>query len=275
MQILVNIAACSSHHYAQRVNGFQSNLGLDSNVNVVGRKSSLLPFIQLQAPTPNVPLKSPFPFAIFAQNIGGNEAIQETKVEGDESSTPITTSKSRERKDAGSSVFEILEVDMRNNSFCGNTFAATDCWGSSPLLMRGAFHSQAELLGIGTTGDVDVEGIKDIDSGEISSLWPSWDEVMELAFDDDAESRLITHVPDDPLSWKLKIGPFATNDLDGFVSSDDSSDDSGSSKNGKDKDEKWTMVFNDVDRFYPPLFDFITDSFSFVPNWRKDDGQSE
>lgn len=34
-----------------------------------------------------------------------------------------------------------------------------------------------------------------------------------------------------------------------------------------------TLVVNDIDRFYPPLADWMHDTFNFLPNWRMDDGQ--
>ena len=30
---------------------------------------------------------------------------------------------------------------------------------------------------------------------------------------------------------------------------------------------------NDVDRFYPPLADWMRETFRFLPSWRMDDGQ--
>jgi 50S ribosomal protein L16 3-hydroxylase len=36
---------------------------------------------------------------------------------------------------------------------------------------------------------------------------------------------------------------------------------------------KETLVVNDVDRYHPPLADWIRDEFRFLPNWRMDDGQ--
>ena len=167
----------------------------------------------------------------------------------------------------------MTEIDMENSFNCSN-FAATKCWGTSPLLMRGAFHSQSDLLVKNTH---QIEGDDEVSSSDFS-LWPTWDEVIELALDEDAESRLITHVPDDPSSWRLTLGPF--ND-DQITSLDNTLSSSRTSAIEYDEDsllepnERWTLVFNDVDRFHPPLFDFITDHFSFIPEWRKDDGQSE
>ena len=32
-------------------------------------------------------------------------------------------------------------------------------------------------------------------------------------------------------------------------------------------------MVNDIDRFYPPLADWIHDTYHFLPHWRMDDGQ--
>ena len=32
-------------------------------------------------------------------------------------------------------------------------------------------------------------------------------------------------------------------------------------------------MVNDIDRFFPPLADWMYDTFRFLPNWRMDDGQ--
>lgn len=39
------------------------------------------------------------------------------------------------------------------------------------------------------------------------------------------------------------------------------------------RDRKWTLVVNDVDRYHPPLSDWMEETFSFLPRWRRDDGQ--
>ena len=39
------------------------------------------------------------------------------------------------------------------------------------------------------------------------------------------------------------------------------------------KRRRKTLVVNDIDRYYPPLADWICTTFHFIPNWRKDDGQ--
>lgn len=38
-------------------------------------------------------------------------------------------------------------------------------------------------------------------------------------------------------------------------------------------EQRETLVVNDIDRFYPPLADWIHDTYHFLPHWRMDDGQ--
>jgi 50S ribosomal protein L16 3-hydroxylase len=105
-------------------------------------------------------------------------------------------------------------------------------WGRKPLLIQSAF-----------------------DINEPS--WPEWEEVVEFACDDDAESRLIQHVPGDLTSFTLSVGPFESSFLERIST----------------KKKKWTLVVNDVERFHPPLSDWMDDMFAFIPGWRRDDGQ--
>jgi 50S ribosomal protein L16 3-hydroxylase len=105
-------------------------------------------------------------------------------------------------------------------------------WGRKPLLIQSAF---------------------DINE----SSWPEWEEVVEWACDDDAESRLIQHVPGDWKSFTLNVGPFESTYLESLSITN----------------KKWTLVVNDVDRFHPPLSDWMDDMFGFIPRWRRDDGQ--
>ncbi len=77
--------------------------------------------------------------------------------------------------------------------------------------------------------------------------------------------RIISHVPRDYASFELSWGPLTGKDKRAWLSKNKSS------KNEKQRRE--TLVVNDIDRFYPPLADWIFESFRFIPNWRMDDGQ--
>lgn len=145
--------------------------------------------------------------------------------------------------------------ELVDSPFTSTAFASTHCWGRRPLLWRRAFISESERhLQYAKSKHVDGE-----------CPWPSWDEVVECATFDEAESRIITHQPNDVTSWELDVGPFRKDDLNLML------------KLAEDKLETTqkvsSLVLNDVDRHYPPLYDWIFDTFSFLPRWRRDDGQ--
>ena len=76
--------------------------------------------------------------------------------------------------------------------------------------------------------------------------------------------RVISHKPGHDDSYELEWGPLSDDEVEEWISlADDTSTDP----------IKRTLVVNDIDRFYPPLADWIHDNFNFLPNWRMDDGQ--
>jgi 50S ribosomal protein L16 3-hydroxylase len=77
--------------------------------------------------------------------------------------------------------------------------------------------------------------------------------------------RIISHVPNDHSSFELSWGPLTGKDMRAWLSKHKSSN--------TEKQRRETLVVNDIDRFYPPLADWIFDTFRFIPNWRMDDGQ--
>ena len=111
-------------------------------------------------------------------------------------------------------------------------------WGVQPLLIKGAF---------------DPNEVRD------EGGWPLLEDTIDLACDEEAESRLITYSKND--GFVIELGPFEEEDVRELIA--DKSDDSFA----------WTLLVNDVDRFYPAISDWIDRTFSFIPNWRKDDGQ--
>lgn len=63
----------------------------------------------------------------------------------------------------------------------------------------------------------------------------------------------------------MQWGPLTEKDVGAWLSK---------STNTNNTDERReTLVVNDIDRFYPPLADWMYDTFRFLPNWRMDDGQ--
>jgi len=108
----------------------------------------------------------------------------------------------------------------------------------------------------------DPEQIKN-DYGE--GCWPTPKDLLFLACDEDAESRIITHVPNDLSSYELELGPFDEEEIQDLLPS--------SQIETSDHAPKWTLVINDVDRYSPSLTDWIHSTFEFLPTWRRDDAQ--
>lgn len=130
---------------------------------------------------------------------------------------------------------EIKEIEGRFNS---TTFASTQCWGESPLLLRKSFDSEE---------------------------FPSWDDIMDLACSSEDEeeaitSRLIQHTPNTLDTFRVEFGPFNIEELEKAMKND--------------KNQASTLVVNDVDRWIPSLSDWMDATFGeFLPRWRRDDAQ--
>ena len=168
---------------------------------------------------------------------------------------------------------ENVNVRTVDGPMSADTFIAASCWGQEPLLIRGAFNADEHMQ-------------------ERDGPWPTWDALMDLIggstkdddYDDDygedgedafANSleaddsvsipvRTIRHTPGDMTSYTLELGF----DPDALSSSSSPSD---TTTNGSTT--KWTMVLNDVEQYYPPLADWMDQTFGFLPRWRRDDGQ--
>ena len=82
-------------------------------------------------------------------------------------------------------------------------------------------------------------------------------------------NRIISHIPGDNASFDLQWGPLTEKDLDNWLLKPSST----AAENSKSKQRRDTLVVNDIDRFYPPLADWMYNTFHFLPNWRMDDGQ--
>ena len=87
---------------------------------------------------------------------------------------------------------EDIIVDDRNtvndgHLFNADLFSSSKCWGRRPLLIRNAFDHKL-LLNHNLLDDIE---------DNVEFEWPSWKDVVEIASDDDAESRVISHVPGD------------------------------------------------------------------------------
>lgn len=70
---------------------------------------------------------------------------------------------------------------INDHRFNANAFASSNCWGRRPFLMRNAFDPHLLLDDVGQNHDERGE--------EATFAWPSWEEVVEIAADEDSESR--------------------------------------------------------------------------------------
>ena len=160
-------------------------------------------------------------------------------------------------------------VIKSGGQFNTKIFASSNCWGKKPFLMRGAFDPTQLMMMADDTAKEEEEEEDDDDIED--ATWPSWEDVVEIATDEESESRIISHVPGCDTSFELQWGPLNDEDVDKWLAKPSSSS-SSSSENNTNK-RKETLVVNDIDRFYPPLADWMYDTFHFIPNWRMDDGQ--
>ncbi len=99
-------------------------------------------------------------------------------------------------------------------------------------------------------------------------------------------NRVISHIPGDMNSFELTWGPLSQQEGNNWLSKKTTMDASRQQSKrlqpnrGDDENNctniyrrRETLVVNDVDRYYPPLADWIHSIFSFLPHWRMDDGQ--
>lgn len=203
--------------------------------------------------------------------------------DGDENSHPapqqpydydddkITTIHCRKQPEMGERTFDLTAPIFRKEH-----------WGRKPLLWRKAF-DPSELV--------------------TNNSWPSWDDMMELVYDqsrdgtekdesehdnnmiedetdinDDfptggiasASARLIRHLPGKLDSYTLDYPPFPSIHQ---LQLDD-----------RDQGRAWTILVNDVDYYMPALADWLDDgatsdgkrmttTFGSIPRWRRDDAQ--
>jgi hypothetical protein len=92
-----------------------------------------------------------------------------------------------------------------------------------------------------------------------TSSWPTIQEIVTLASEEeDAEVRLITQTSSS--HYELTIG------YDPTIAQD-------APKGNSTTTPSVILLINDVDRFHPTLSDWISQTFSFIPTWRMDDGQ--
>jgi len=99
--------------------------------------------------------------------------------------------------------------------------------------------------------------------GGLPAQVPTKLELLELALDDDVESRILQKRGES--KWSKEYGPFDRKSLRNYFLYDDD-DVKAQSK----QPTSWTLLVQEVDRHVPAVAD-IWEAFDFVPSWRRDD----
>jgi hypothetical protein len=71
----------------------------------------------------------------------------------------------------------VYEHDNEDETFNREVFAQSNCWGRRPFLMRRAFDADALM--------------DDDDNDNQEAAWPSWEDVVDIASDEESESRYV------------------------------------------------------------------------------------
>eukprot|EP00984_Skeletonema_dohrnii_P012634 scaffold5153_cov98-Skeletonema_dohrnii-CCMP3373.AAC.1 len=173
---------------------------------------------------------------------------------------------------------DIIATNIKSNTddddddghlFNAALFSASKAWGRRPLLLRNAFNPGKLMI---LDDDIDMQEAADDDDDDEFGPWPSWQDVVDIASDDDAESRVISHIPGDYSTFDIEWGALSDSEIDKWLSKETTVE-AMNNEQAKEHVRKETLVVNDIDRFHPPLADWIYDTFDFIPNWRMDDGQ--
>ena len=76
--------------------------------------------------------------------------------------------------------WNIKDIDSAATSSNAQIFASSNCWGCRPFLLRNAFNPTSLM------DDVDDD---DDDDDDDAPPWPSWEDVVDIAADEESESR--------------------------------------------------------------------------------------
>ncbi len=143
--------------------------------------------------TPQTAEKTPRILAADAGEESVSRKVTETYVlEWDEDD--VKRMLSRKNIDAYTSTNEDNETGNSKNYFHNNgkralfngkIFALSNCWGRRPFLLRRAFDPDT-LIGENSSKE---EGFDDGDVLERDGYWPSWEEVVDISSDEEAEAR--------------------------------------------------------------------------------------
>lgn len=163
--------------------------------------------------------------------------------------------------------FKSNTVNDDGHLFNAALFSASNAWGRRPFLLRNAFDTDKLMI---LDEDSSIQEADD-DNDEEFGPWPSWQDVVDIATDEDAESRVISHIPGDYSTFDIEWGALSDAKFDEWISKETA--DEAITNQKAEHARRETLVVNDIDRFHPPLADWIYDTFNFIPNWRMDDGQ--
>jgi len=179
--------------------------------------------------------------ALIGLNVGAFSSFHRTLIGGGRKRTLSRSVNHLDTYSSSTALGAAVEVVVKEGPFNEDFIRSVEggWWQRRPMLIRNAF---------------DVEYVNSVGG------WPELEDSIQLASDEDADTRLITYSKDE--GYQIELGPFEENDVESLV------------KNYHDeKKSKWSLLVNDVDRFLPSVSDWIDETFPFIPYWRRDDGQ--
>ena len=124
-----------------------------------------------------------------AEGINNNDVDCSEDIDHETRSTAydvIEWQSSSESDDAGTNNDDANDI----HRFSAEVFASSNCWGRRPFLMRGAFDPTLLLDGGShrENNNDEADGEEEEEEEDVFA-WPSWEEVVDIAADDEAESR--------------------------------------------------------------------------------------
>jgi 50S ribosomal protein L16 3-hydroxylase len=177
-------------------------------------------------------------------------------------------------------------VSSGDNENTTTTTLFSSFWNQRPLVIRQAFETHQlrkdkiwptwhDILNLAATGsyqnDEDEDECNDEEYG-YDQEEEEYEENTSPAFFGSASvlsspgdsARLIRHLPNQLDSFQAELGPFTDQYLHNRMT-----------RNNTANKERWTLLVNDVDRWWnpPALADWVDDKFHFLPRWRRDDVQ--
>ena len=149
-----------------------------------------------------------------------------------------------------------------------------DYWGNRPLLVRNAFPPTLHQHAWPSWEDIVRLSCDDCPSSSLSPSSSASEDEKNNNYDIQIESgesaRLIQHVPGKLDTFTVEVGPFDRRNLQRQMTTTKVSN---GNRNRKVPQKVWTLLLNDVERYYPVLDIWMNEHFHFLPRWRRDDAQ--